>query len=162
MTMFDEAQAIAGMISMKKITQCEAARLLGTSQAYIANKLRLLKFSENAKKAILSARLSERHARALLRVSEDELFDFIEKIKEGSLSVALTEAMIDAHCDKRAHAALECCGGESGILRFEELLLRSVRALKGNGVDVRLMTNYIGPTKYITLAIKCDFTIAKA
>ena len=46
MNMFEEAKAISGMIAMKGMTQKEIANLLGTSQSYIANKIRLLKLSK--------------------------------------------------------------------------------------------------------------------
>ena len=154
MTMFDEARAIKGMISMKKMTQSEVARLLGTSQSFVANKIRLLNFPDNIQRAINESRLTERHARALLRIpSENTILEFIEKIKEGSLSVSETEALLDAYFDKKMPDILEMGGSETKILNFEEILYRSIKNLKGGGVDATMMTSYFGDKKYITISL---------
>ena len=73
MNMFEEASALEGTIKMCKLTQSDIAKKLGVSQSYIANKLRLLSFSESMKAEILSSGLTERHARAVLRLKGEEL-----------------------------------------------------------------------------------------
>jgi ParB family chromosome partitioning protein len=154
MNMFEEAQAISGMLTMKNMTQTEIAKLLGTSQSYIANKLRLLKLSESCRDKILKNGLSERHARALLRLdTEDETMKMIEKIVEMRLSVAASEAMIDAHVERSLPKMLECESAASGIARFEEILRKSAKSLKGLGINVDVRTTFFGRTKYITISI---------
>ena len=66
--LFEEAEGIARLISEWGVTQEEAAIRLGKSQSAIANKLRLLKLSLEDRKKIVEAGLTERHARALLRI----------------------------------------------------------------------------------------------
>ncbi|MFR1214314.1 MAG: ParB/RepB/Spo0J family partition protein [Acutalibacteraceae bacterium] len=66
--LFEEAEGIARLISEWGVTQEEAAIRLGKSQSAIANKLRLLKLSLEDRKKIAEAGLTERHARALLRI----------------------------------------------------------------------------------------------
>lgn len=152
--MFDEARAILGMLTMKHMTQNEIARLFGTSQSYIANKIRLLKLPESCQKKILEANLSERHARALLRVEgEENILSIIEKIKTMKLSVASTEALIDAHTDEKLPKALDFETTASGVARFEEILRKSTKSLRGLGIDVDVRTSFFGRTKYITIAI---------
>lgn len=152
--MFEEAKAIEGMLAMKNMTQNEIARLLGTSQSYIANKIRLLKLSENAQRKILENGLTERHARALLRLkSEEEILGAIEKIKLMKLSVAASEALIDSELEEKLPKLLEFESPASGIARFEEILRKSARNLKGLGIDVDVMTSSFGRRKYITIAI---------
>ena len=68
MNMFEEAKAIESMLAARGITQATLASILGVSQPYIANKLRLLHFPDNIREMIVSAGLSERHARTLLRL----------------------------------------------------------------------------------------------
>ena len=98
MDMFEEAQALSGMIQMLGLTQDEVAKKLGVSQSYIANKLRLLKFSPSVREKIRESGLSERHARALLRLPHDEdILFFVEKIRGDSLTVQSTEELVDAH-----------------------------------------------------------------
>ena len=154
MNMFDEARAISGMLTMKKMTQNEIAKLFGTSQSYIANKIRLLKLSEKVQNEILNSKLSERHARALLRLTgEEKILETIEKIKAMKLSVMATEALIDAELEAELPKMLETENTALGIARFEEILKRSMKTLKGHGVDIDVRTNFFGRTKYITIAI---------
>ena len=72
---FEEAMAIQKLMKMVGYTQQAVAKKLGKNQSTVANKLRLLQFSEEVREAILEAGLTERHARALLNLNEqgDEL-----------------------------------------------------------------------------------------
>ncbi len=154
MNMFEEARAISGMLTMKNMTQNEIAKLLGTSQSYIANKIRLLKLSKNTQDEILKNGLSERHARALLRLDDEkETLAMLEKIVEMKLSVAASEALIDAHIERALPKMLEFESPAAGIARFEEILNKSMKSLKGLGIDVDVRTSFFGRTKYITIAI---------
>lgn len=71
--MFEEAEGIRRLIETWHVTQEEAAYRLGKSQSAVANKLRLLRFSGDEREKIMAAGLTERHARALLRIDDDEL-----------------------------------------------------------------------------------------
>ena len=73
MNMFDEARALSGTIKMRGISQSEMAKMLGVSQSYIANKLRLLTLDDGLKAKICESNLTERHARAILRLRDAEL-----------------------------------------------------------------------------------------
>ena len=68
---FEEARGISRLIRRFGLTQEEAAQRLGKTQSTIANKLRLLRLTYEEQELIISAGLTERHARALLRI-EDE------------------------------------------------------------------------------------------
>lgn len=70
LNIFEEAAAIASLIELYKLTQEEIASELSMTQPAIANKLRLLHLSDEEKSAILSSELTERHARALLRIKD--------------------------------------------------------------------------------------------
>ena len=154
MNMFEEARAISGMLTMKHMTQSEIAKLLGTSQSYIANKVRLLKLSSEIQEKILKSGLSERHARALLRLDDEkEVLAMLEKIVSMKLPVAASEALIDAHLEKALPKMLEFESQASCVARFEEILKKSTKSLKGLGLDVDVRTSFFGKTRYITIAI---------
>ena len=88
MNMFDEARAMSGTLQLCHITQRELAERMGVSQSYVANKLRLLAFSQYVERLIVKYQLSERHARALLRLDSDEdRLEIIEKVISRDLTV---------------------------------------------------------------------------
>ena len=67
---FEEAEAIHRLMDEWGVTQLEVAQRLGKAQSTVANKLRLLRLNPDQRRRILAAGLSERHARALLRVGQ--------------------------------------------------------------------------------------------
>lgn len=70
---WEEAQAIARLISRYGLSQEEAARRLGRAQPTVANKLRLLRLPEDVRALLRENGLTERHARALLRLQDPEV-----------------------------------------------------------------------------------------
>lgn len=98
----EEAAGIARLLQDWNMSQEQAARLLGKSQSAIANKLRILKHSDLVLAALRSAALTERHARALLKLSgEEEKLTVIREISRQGMSVAQTEKYIDALLSKK-------------------------------------------------------------
>ena len=92
----EEAMGISRLIRTQSLSQEQAARMLGKSQSAVANKLRLLRHSPEVLSAIKRAGLSERHARALLRLpSEPEKMSAIAVIDSLSMSVSRTEQYIE-------------------------------------------------------------------
>ena len=72
LTFFEQAQAFSRLIERFDLTQESLALRLGMSQSAVANKLRLLRFDEDERRMIAEAGLSERHARALLRLNDKQ------------------------------------------------------------------------------------------
>lgn len=96
LNMFEQAGAIAALIDLYGMTQEQIAAHLSASQSYVANKLRLLRLSPDERESVLDARLSERHARALLRLSDpEERRAALHHIIENKLSVCRSEDYID-------------------------------------------------------------------
>ena len=92
----EEAQGISRLMGQFGMSQEQTARLLGKSQSAIANKLRLLRHSEPVLEALRQAELTERHARALLKLpDEDTKLRAIAEISRQSMSVARTERYVD-------------------------------------------------------------------
>ena len=92
----EEAVGIARLMENFRMSQEQAARLLGKSQSAVANKLRLLRHSEPVLRALREAELTERHARALLKLpTEPEKMAAISVISRLGMSVARTEKYIE-------------------------------------------------------------------
>ena len=101
LSFFDEAAAIEKLINYYGMTQEDAAIKLGKAQSTIANKLRLLKLSDEERLVITRYNLTERHARALLKLGspEDRLL-IINRVVKGKLNVEKTEQIIEEYIAK--------------------------------------------------------------
>jgi ParB family chromosome partitioning protein len=120
----EEAQGIDRLMRMSGMNQEQAAARLGKSQSAVANKLRLLKHSPAVLAALRSAQLTERHARALLRLpGEAERLEAVRVIASKQMNVAKTEAYIDALL---ARAARPRQGMRKFVLKDVRLFLNSV------------------------------------
>lgn len=92
----EEAEAYYNLINEHKFTQEEIATRMGKKQSTIANKLRLLKLSIEVRKLCLENNLTERHARALLALPNEELqLKVIKSIIKNGLNVKKTEELIN-------------------------------------------------------------------
>lgn len=94
---FEEAEGFKRLIEQHGMTQEQAARKVGKTQSAVANKLRLLRLSAPCAELIRSAGLTERHARALLRLDgEEQRMMAARYIIEHDLNVSRAEQYIDA------------------------------------------------------------------
>ena len=92
----EEAEAIARLLRRYGLSQQQAAEKLGRSQSAVANKLRLLRLEEPVVDALHRYGLTERHARALLRLCDGEQrLRAVEHIGKTGMNVAAAEAYID-------------------------------------------------------------------
>lgn len=91
----EEAEAFQTLIEMTGMTQQELAIKVGKRQSTIANKLRLLKLPEGVKQALKEKKMTERHARAMLSVTDQRVIDEItKKVIENKLTVSETEKVV--------------------------------------------------------------------
>ena len=91
----EEAEGYANLIEDHGFTQQELAERVGKNQSTIANKLRILRLGQDIKKRILENGLTERHARALLKLPDDELRGIVlDRIIKEELNVKKTEQLI--------------------------------------------------------------------
>ncbi len=155
MDMFDEARAILGMMKLLGKTQSELAKEMGVSQSYIANKLRLLGYSDALVERIRRKGLSERHARAILRLGSDEEREkMIDEVSSRSLTVRECEALIDARVLARGTEEFSRADALSRLTGVENMISRAVEHLIAGGVTAEARTSYLGSDMYITLYIK--------
>ena len=94
--MFEEARGVSRLIRRYGLTQQEAAVKLGKTQSTIANKLRLLRLTYEEQEWIENAGLTERHARALLKLGDESARrEALSKIISESLNVQQSENLIN-------------------------------------------------------------------
>lgn len=92
----EEAEAFANLLNEHELTQEELARKLGKSQSTIANKIRILKLSPKVREILAEHNLTERHARALLRIpDESRRLKALSIIVDKGMNVSKTEMFVD-------------------------------------------------------------------
>ena len=134
------------------ITQRELAERMGVSQSYVANKLRLLGFSPYLEKLITKYKISERHARALLRLEgEDDRLEILEKVIARDLTVRECEALVDLKVDSYAPEVIEKAESSARIDTFLNTLKQSLATMRSLGIDVSERTSYYGEKMYVTV-----------
>ena len=155
MNMFDEARSVQGMMKMRGLTQGEMAKQLGVSQSFVANKLRLLQLSTEEEERICTANLTERHARALLKLKDQDLrSEALERVCERRMNVAETEALVDMLHDTSAPKIIGGAERLERVSTFRRTLKESLSTLASLGVEVKQTTNYYGNKMYITICIE--------
>lgn len=103
----EEAEAYFNLINDHNFTQEQIAERMGKKQSTIANKLRLLKLSEEVRKICIENKLTERHARALLALPNEQLqVKVIKKVIKDGLNVKKTEELINNELLKLAGTEL--------------------------------------------------------
>lgn len=99
----EEAEGYFNLINDHGMTQEELAVKVGKKQSTVANKLRLLKLPDSIKGAILANGLTERHARALLKLPEEAMQNkALKAIIKRQLNVKRTEELIEKMLDEAA------------------------------------------------------------
>lgn len=124
--LFEEAEGYRRLLDEFGMTQEELATRLGKSQSSIANKLRLLKLPEAAREIISREMLSERHARALLRLeSEADVLKALSAVVERNLNVRQTEEMVERMLQQKT-------GAPPGEKPRRTLVLKDLRTFRNS------------------------------
>lgn len=143
LNLFESAAAIASLVEVTGMTQEQCARRLGVSQSYVANKLRLLRLTDEERRTILENGLTERHSRALLRFpTEAERRPVLAAMAERHMNVAAAEEYVES---------LLCAASRAAELRRadvrpetrERMIVRDMRQFYGSierAVDVMRKT----------------------
>lgn len=139
---FEEAAAIADYLRRTGSTQEEAAAQLGRSAPAVANKLRLLRLSTACQALLLERGLTERHARALLRLEdEEERLRTARRAADRRWNVAQTEQYIERRLQELQSASP--AGRKTYILKDVRLFLNSVdrglRIVREAGVEAKCL-----------------------
>jgi ParB family chromosome partitioning protein len=101
LTFLEEAEGYLSLLNDHNMTQEELALKIGKSQSTIANKIRLLKLSPLVKKILIDNSLTERHARALLKLHDEQLqLKVLRIVCDRGLNVKKTEDLIERAIEK--------------------------------------------------------------
>lgn len=136
----EEAEAFSNLICEHGLTQEELADKLGKSQSTIANKIRILKLSPKVRQILTAHNLTERHARALLRLPEEkQRLRAAKLIAERGFNVAKTEELVDKLLKAPVRAVAEPKPTEGRIFRdvrvFQNTIRQAVDLMRKSGIE---------------------------
>lgn len=101
----EEARAYKKLMEDFNLTQSEIAEKVSKQQSTISNKIRLLSLPENLQEQLINNKLTERHARALLKISDDHSRqNIIDRVISNNLNVKQTEKLVEDVLQKSAEA----------------------------------------------------------
>jgi len=136
----EEAEGLHCLIHKHAYKQEEVARLVGLSQSAVSNKLRLLRLPPELLHMIEEVGLTERHARALLRLDdpEDQMAVF-EQVVRRNLNVAATEELVETYLKKKADKPSKPPPKPLYVIKdvriFLNTLSRSMKLMKQSGIN---------------------------
>lgn len=154
MDMFEEARALAVTMKMRKMSQSALAKTLNVSQSFVANKLRLLNFNQKMQEQILKYGLSERHARAILRLKDEKSRQSVlDRVCNEGLSVARTEGLVDML--SVAEQPIIISQGEklSSIDAFIDSIRQSIKVIRSRGANANAKISYENHKVFINICI---------
>jgi len=141
----EEAEGFQQLITSFAFTQEELAKRMGKNQSTIANKLRLLKLTPEIRSVVASEKLTERHARSLLKIDDARLqMEVLEIIREKGLNVRATEELIEEFLEDIAKQIEDKNTPKRTVVK----VIRDVR------IFINTITNVVGEMKKIGLKIK--------
>lgn len=136
---FEEAESLNTLMIEWGATQSELAERIGKSPSTIANKLRLLRLSADQRTRILSAGLGERHARALLRIEEEQsrnnaLTEIIGKKMNSAEAERYITTLLDPDAFKKKPLRTSVIGD---VRVFINTLSKTVESMRKSGFDAQ-------------------------
>ena len=141
----EEAEGFQQLITSFDFTQEELARRMGKNQSTIANKLRLLKLIPEVRAVIATEKLTERHARSLLKIDDARLqMEVLDIIREKALNVRETEELIEEFLEDIAKQIEEKNMPKRNVVK----VIRDVR------IFINTINNVVGEMKKTGLKIK--------
>ena len=136
---FEEAAAIARLIGRYGLSQEQAAEKLGKSQSAVANKLRLLRLSEPVRQGLRQANLTERHARALLRLPDEAAqLSALATIAARGWNVAQTESYVERLLTEAPVPQRPATYIIKDVRLFLNSIDRSLQVMRQSGVNADL------------------------
>ncbi|WP_026895544.1 nucleoid occlusion protein [Clostridiisalibacter paucivorans] len=155
----EEAEGYYNLINDHGFTQHQLAQKVGKNQSTIANKLRILRLPDEAKKLLLENGLSERHARALLKLSDTDIqMAVLEKVIKNDMTVKKTEDLIKSILEdmtKEEKQKEKKTPNVKSLINFKiylNTLKNAYNAIKESGVDAKFEQKDKG--KFIEVVVK--------
>ncbi|MBE7025952.1 MAG: nucleoid occlusion protein [Ruminococcaceae bacterium] len=160
----EEAQGYFHLINQHHLTQEEVALKVGKNQSTIANKLRILKLGPLVKKILTDNNLTERHARALLRLDDEQTqLSILKQVCEGSLNVSQTEKLIEQHLknenEPKKQKKKNFLMGNQSVKLIINTIRQSIKMIRDAGMDASMRE--IDGDEFIEYSIKIKKPVEK-
>lgn len=159
----EEAEGYENLIKDHNYTQEQLASLIGKKQSTIANKLRLLRLSEKVKSKLREFNLTERHARALLKLpDETEQLKVLDKVKEKGYNVKKTEEIIENELAK-LEIAVSDENPKKGqrikkAIMNARIYINTIKSvMEKNGINAQY--SFVDKEEYIEVMVKIPKTV---
>lgn len=137
----EEAYAIKNLIDYYGLTQEETAARLGIAQSTIANKLRLLKLTDEEKAMVLRFKLNERQARALLRLESGRRKAAIEHISANQLNTVQADRYIDELLTDKPKQVVKKKWSFRAVNLYINTFNKTIDAMKEAGINCEARRN---------------------
>ncbi len=150
----EEAYAYQQLIEIHNLTQEALAQRLGKGQSTIANKLRLLKLPDAIQQALLDKQITERHARAILPLKDEEKqIQVLQEIIEKNLNVKQTEARVEKMLANEAKPKPKRRSISRDIRIAVNTIRQSIQMVEKSGIDLETKEEEAGDYYEITIRI---------
>lgn len=153
----EEAEGYEKLVNTFHLTQESMAIRVGKKQSTIANKLRLLRLPVSVRNKLHDSKLTERHARVLLKLENEETQKAVlQKVLKGNLNVRQTEALVEKTLKK--NGKLDKKKPRIVIVNDVRIYLNSIREImetvKTSGIPASMEQDMDGDDVVLTLRIK--------
>ncbi len=152
LSFFEIAESYKSLIREQGITQAELAEKMGKSQSSVANKIRLLRLPPRVKKLVRDYELTERHARALLLLNDEEKqIDAVRAVFRDHLSVGQTEDLVRAMLTEKDKTGQNVhISAIKDVKVFKNTVKKALDIMKKGGVEAHMEEkNFDWGTEYI-------------
>ena len=141
LSIFEQASAIEALIDTYNLTQEQVAEKLSVSQSFVANKLRLLRYNNEEREIILQNNLSERHARAILRIFDHEMrVNVLKQVVTKGLNVTKTEELVSSLINPEADMNATSSAKDrsyNDTTAFISAINRSIECAKNGNLNIK-------------------------
>lgn len=138
---FEQAQAIQMLMEKLNLTQAQVGKKLSMSQPAIANKLRILQFSEKEQRLILTHHLTERHARRIIRLPDEKRLSAIRHIVSNNLNVSQCDRYIDSLLSPKERHSQKRTIKIKDLRLFTNTIKKRIKVMQSAGVNTTFTQN---------------------
>ncbi|MBO8125667.1 MAG: ParB/RepB/Spo0J family partition protein [Firmicutes bacterium] len=149
----EEAKAYRDLLDRFGLTQSQLGERIGKSQSAIANKLRLLSLPAEVQEYISREIISERHARALLKLPPELVVDTAKQVVRRGLTVKQTEALVQRMLQEKTKQSKKVIRVFKDARLFRNSVLKLVKDLKAGGLNVKVSESEAEDSYSITINI---------
>lgn len=141
LSFMEEAYAIRNLIDYYGLTQEETAARLGVAQSTIANKLRLLKLTDDEKAMVVKFKLNERQARALLKLDSGRRRAAIDHIAANQLNTVQTDRYVEELLTDKPKQTVKKRWNFRAVNLYINTFNKTIDAMKEAGINCEAQKN---------------------